>query len=251
MQIGALSDIKVLDLTRVLSGPFAAMWLGDLGADVIKIETPGVGDDARFTPVHVNGYSTFFAAMNRNKRSVTLNLKTPEGKAMFLEMVRQADVVMSNYRPGVMERLGLSYEELSKINDRIIYATVSGFGQKGVYSQRPAYDIVAQGMGGIMSLTGEEGGGRSLYDGEEVGTHLQFLLCGCAGGQFRSGQLCCLQGGDPVHDPLYGQGIGQVRHHGQCRRTRRYLYSDDCHHSGEYPGRKGVQIPNTSLGRTS
>lgn len=159
MQIGALSDIKVLDLTRVLSGPFAAMWLGDLGADVIKIETPGVGDDARFTPVHVNGYSTFFAAMNRNKRSVTLNLKAPEGKAMFLEMVKQADVVMSNYRPGVMERLGLSYEELSKINDRIIYATVSGFGQKGVYSQRPAYDIVAQGMGGIMSLTGEEGGG--------------------------------------------------------------------------------------------
>lgn len=169
MQIGALSDIKVLDLTRVLSGPFAAMWLGDLGADVIKIETPGTGDDARFTPVHVNGYSTFFTAMNRNKRSVTLNLKTPEGKAMFLEMVKQADVVMSNYRPGVMERLGLSYEELSKVNERIIYATVSGFGQKGKYAQRPAYDIVAQAMGGIMALTGEEGGrptrvGTSIAD---------------------------------------------------------------------------------------
>ena len=127
MQTGALSDVKILDLTRVLSGPYAAMWLGDLGADVIKIEMPVKGDDARFTPVHVNGASTFFAAMNRNKRSITLNLKEPEGKAIFLEMVKQADVVMSNYRPGVMERLGLGYEELSKINERIIFATVSGF----------------------------------------------------------------------------------------------------------------------------
>ena len=159
MQTGALSDVKILDLTRVLSGPYAAMWLGDLGADVIKIEMPVKGDDARFTPVHVNGASTFFAAMNRNKRSVTLNLKDPEGKAIFLEMVKQADVVMSNYRPGVMERLGLGYEELSKINDRIIFATVSGFGQKSKYALRPAYDCVAQGMGGIMSMTGVEGGG--------------------------------------------------------------------------------------------
>ena len=155
---GALSDIRILDLTRVLSGPFAAMWLGDLGADVIKIETPVKGDDARFTPIHVNGKSTFFAAINRNKRSVTLNLKSPEGKEMFLEMVKQADVVLSNFRPGVMERLGLGYDVLSEINDQIIYATISGFGQKGKYSQRPAYDIISQGMGGIMSTTGVENG---------------------------------------------------------------------------------------------
>ena len=161
MQTGALSDVKVLDLTRVLSGPYASMWLGDMGADVIKIEMPVKGDDARFTPVHVNGNSTFFAAMNRNKRSITLNLKDPEGKAISLEMVKQADVVMSNYRPGVMERLGLGYEELSKINERIIFATVSGFGQNSKYAQRPAYDCVAQGMGGIMSMTGVEGGGPS------------------------------------------------------------------------------------------
>lgn len=159
MDHGALSDVKILDLTRVLSGPYAAMWLGDLGADVIKIEMPIKGDDARFTPIHVNGYSTFFAAMNRNKRSVTLNLKSAEGREIFMEMVKQADVVMSNFRPGVMEKLGLGYEELSAINDRIIYATVSGFGQKGKYANRPAYDIVAQGMGGIMSTTGVEGGG--------------------------------------------------------------------------------------------
>jgi len=159
MQTGALSDVKILDLTRVLSGPYAAMWLGDLGADVIKIEMPVKGDDARFTPVHVNGASTFFAAMNRNKRSITLNLKAEEGKEIFLEMVKQADVVMSNYRPGVMERLGLGYDVLSEINPRIIFATVSGFGQKGKYAQRPAYDIVAQGMGGIMSMNGVAGGG--------------------------------------------------------------------------------------------
>ena len=169
MERGALSDIKVLDLTRVLSGPYAAMWLGDLGADVIKIEMPVKGDDARFTPIHVNGHSTFFAAMNRNKRSITLNLKEEEGKKIFLEMVRKADVVMSNYRPGVMERLGLGYEQLREINDQIIFATVSGFGQKGPYAQRAAYDIVAQGMGGIMSLNGVEGGeptrvGASISD---------------------------------------------------------------------------------------
>lgn len=166
---GALSDVKILDLTQVLAGPFAAMWLGDLGADIIKIEMPGKGDDARQTPIHVNGASTFFAALNRNKRSITLNLKSPEGKAIFMEMVKQADVVLSNFRPGVMERLGLGYKELSAVNERIIFATASGFGQKGKYSQRPAYDCVAQGMGGIMSLTGVEGGapnrvGTSIAD---------------------------------------------------------------------------------------
>ena len=169
MMHGALSDIKILDLTRVLSGPFATMWLGDLGAEVIKIETPVKGDDARFTPIHVNGNSTFFAAINRNKRSITLNLKAPEGKEMFLEMVKQADVVISNYRPGVMERLGLGYDVLSAVNEKIIYATISGFGQKGKYAMRPAYDIVAQGMGGIMSTTGVENGdpirvGASISD---------------------------------------------------------------------------------------
>jgi len=166
---GALKGVKILDLTRVLSGPYAAMWLGDLGADVIKIEMPVKGDDARHTPIHVNGNSTFFAAINRNKRSITLNLKTQEGKEIFLDMVKQADVVMSNYRPGVMERLGLGYEDLKKVNEGIIFATVSGFGQKGPYAQRPAYDIVAQGMGGIMALTGVEDGapnrvGASIAD---------------------------------------------------------------------------------------
>ncbi len=149
------------------------MWLGDLGADVIKIEMPQKGDDARMTPIHINGNSTFFAALNRNKRSVTLNLKSEEGKKIFLDLVKQSDVVLSNYRPGVMEKLGLGYEDLAKINDQIIYATVSGFGQKGVYANRPAYDIVAQGMGGIMSVTGVEGGAPN-----RVGTSIADITAG-------------------------------------------------------------------------
>ena len=173
MEQGALRDIRVLDLTRVLSGPYAAMWLGDLGADIIKIEMPGKGDDARMTPIHVNGESTFFAAMNRNKRSVTLNLKDPEGREILLEMAKKADVVLSNYRPGVMEKLGLGYDVFRAVNKRIIYATVSGFGQKGKYASRPAYDIIGQGMGGIMSITGTEGG-----EPNRVGTSIADITAG-------------------------------------------------------------------------
>lgn len=173
MEQGALRDIKILDLTRVLSGPFAAMWLGDLGADIVKIEMPVKGDDARHTPIHVNGNSTFFAAINRNKRSVTLNLKSPEGRQILLDMAKQADVILSNFRPGVMEKLGLGYEDLRAVNERIIFATVSGFGQKGEYASRPAYDIVAQGMGGIMSVTGVEGG-----DPNRVGASIADIVAG-------------------------------------------------------------------------
>lgn len=173
MEQGALRDIRVLDLSRVLSGPYAAMWLGDLGADIIKIEMPGKGDDARMTPIHVNGASTFFAAMNRNKRSITLNLKDPEGRAMLLEMAKKADVVLSNFRPGVMEKLGLGYDVFRAVNKRIIFATVSGFGQKGKYASRPAYDIIGQGMGGIMALTGTEGG-----EPNRVGTSIADISAG-------------------------------------------------------------------------
>lgn len=166
---GALSDVTVLDLTRVLCGPFATMWLGDMGANIIKVEPPGIGDDARQTPIHVNGESTFFAALNRNKKSITLNLKHPEGKRMFIRLVEQADVVVENYRPGVMERLELGYNDLKKTNAKLIYASACGFGTYGPYKDRPAYDVVAQGMGGIMALTGIEGGepirvGTSIAD---------------------------------------------------------------------------------------
>lgn len=160
----ALENLTVLDLTRVLAGPFCTMMLADMGADVIKIEMPGTGDDTRSYPPfreNKNGVreSLYFANINRNKRGVTLNLKTPEGKELFLRMVKSADVVIENYRPGVMDRLGLGYEELRQVNPRIIYAAVSGFGSYGPYHLRPGYDILAQAMGGMMAITGPAGGG--------------------------------------------------------------------------------------------
>jgi len=165
----ALEDLRILDLTRVLAGPFATMVLGDLGADVVKIEAPIKGDDARAYPPYVHGESVYFMSLNRNKRSMVLDLKSAAGKQVFLDLVGHADVVLENYRPGTMARLGLGYDTLRQINPRLIYAATSGFGQSGPYSQRAAYDAVIQAMGGIMSLTGPEGGqptrvGTSIAD---------------------------------------------------------------------------------------
>lgn len=165
----ALDNIKVLDLTRVLAGPYATMILGDLGADIIKIEMPGTGDDSRAFGPYVKDESAYFMSLNRNKRSITLNLKSEKGKETFLEMVKKADVVVENFRPGTMEKLGLGYDYLSQVNPKIIYAASSGFGHTGPYSQRAAYDSVVQAMGGIMSITGEKGGkpvrvGSSIAD---------------------------------------------------------------------------------------
>lgn len=154
---GALEGIVVLDLTRVVAGPAATMYLADLGADVIKLENPDGGDDLRFNPPFIGDFSIYFASYNRNKRSVTLNLKHPEGKKLFLALVREADVVIENYRPGVMDRLGLGYDVLHEVNPELIYAQISGFGSSGPYAQRPGYDIIAQAMGGIMKLNGLKG----------------------------------------------------------------------------------------------
>ena len=159
----ALEDVVVLDLTRVLAGPFSTMMLADMGADVIKIEVPGTGDDTRAYPpftqnVNDERESLYFANINRNKRGITLNLKSEEGKEVFLKLVEKADVVIENYRSGVMDRLGLGYEVLAERNPRIIYAAVSGFGCYGPYHTRPGYDILAQAMGGMMSITGARGG---------------------------------------------------------------------------------------------
>ncbi len=154
----ALEGLRILDLTRVLVGPYATMVLADLGADVIKLEMPVTGDDARAYPPHVNGESAYFMSLNRNKRSMTLNLKSAKGKEIFLDMIREVDVIVENFRPGTMERLGLGYEVLKKENPGLIYAAASGFGYNGPYSKRPAYDAVVQAMGGIMSITGQPGG---------------------------------------------------------------------------------------------
>jgi len=156
--LGALSDIKVLDLTRVLAGPYCTMVLADLGAEIIKVEQPIVGDDARAFGPYLEGESGYFMSINRNKESMTVNLKSPEGKEIIKAMVKEVDVVVENFRPGTMKKLGLDYEVLKEINPRIIYAASTGYGQSGPYSQRPAYDAVVQAMGGIMSITGQPGG---------------------------------------------------------------------------------------------
>lgn len=158
MSKGILEGLVVLDLTRVLAGPYCGMLLADMGADVIKIEVPGKGDDSRAFGPFLNGESAYYMNLNRNKRGVTLNLKSPEGKALFCEMVKKADVVIENYRPGTMEKLGLGYEELKEINPGLIYGCVSGFGHYGPYSKRAGYDIIGQAMGGLMSTTGWPGG---------------------------------------------------------------------------------------------
>ena len=160
----ALENLTVLDLTRVLAGPVCTMMLADMGANVIKIEVPNGGDDTRgyppFRAENLNGEreSLYFANINRNKKGITLNLKTPEAKEMFKELVKKADIVVENYRPGVMDKLGLGYDVLKEINPRIIYAAVSGFGCYGPSSQRPGYDILGQAMGGMLAITGPKGG---------------------------------------------------------------------------------------------
>lgn len=154
----ALEGVRVLDLSRVLAGPYCTMMLADYGADIIKIEPPGVGDDSRAFGPFLGQESAYFMSLNRNKRSTTLNLKREEECKVFKEMVKQADVVVENYRPGTMERFGLGYEALKQINPRLIYAACSGFGQTGPYRDKPAYDIIVQAMGGIMSITGAQNG---------------------------------------------------------------------------------------------
>ena len=164
----ALSNITVLDLTRVLAGPYCTMMLADYGANVIKIEVPGKGDDTSAMGPKKNDYSMYYAYVNRGKKGITLNLKEEEGKKMFIEMVKKADVVVENYRPGVMDKLGLGYDVLKEVNDQIIYAAVSGFGCYGPKYKRPGYDIIAQATSGLMSITGEAGG-QPLRVGNAMG----------------------------------------------------------------------------------
>lgn len=155
---GALEGIRVLDLSRVLCGPYATMFMGDMGADIIKIENPKGGDDTRLWGSKAGGESYYFASFNRSKRSITIDLKSEKGKNLFYEMVKHADVVIENYRPGVTKRLGIDYDVLKEINPGIVFASASGFGSEGPYASRPGYDIVAQAMGGLMSITGPKGG---------------------------------------------------------------------------------------------
>lgn len=169
MNASLLSGIRILDMSRVMSGPFCTSMLADLGAEVIKVELPSIGDEGRGFGPHRDGESTYFMMLNRNKKSVTIDLRTPEGAEMIKSLARQFDVLVENFRPGIMEKYGLSYAAIKAENPRIVYASISGFGQDSPLRDRPAFDLVIQAMSGIMSLTGPRGGpataiGESLAD---------------------------------------------------------------------------------------
>jgi crotonobetainyl-CoA:carnitine CoA-transferase CaiB-like acyl-CoA transferase len=152
-----LEGIRVLDLSRVIAGPYCAAMLADLGADVVKVERPGRGDDMRYLGTSKDGMSLGFATINRNKRAIAVDLQHPEGLKIIVELARRADVVLENFVPGVAERLGLGYASLSASNPAVVYASVSGFGQDGPYARRPGYNTIAMGMSGLMALTGQPG----------------------------------------------------------------------------------------------
>jgi len=174
---GALEGIRVIDLTRVLAGPYCTLLLGDMGAEIIKVEVPGHGDDSRKYPPFIGTESAYFMNLNRNKKSLTLNLKTTEGKNVFLDLVKHSDVLIENFRPGTMDDLGVGYDKLKAINPNLVYSSISGFGQSGPYRDLPGYDIIGQAMGGIMSVTGWPDSPPS-----RTGTAIADILAGlCAG----------------------------------------------------------------------
>jgi CoA:oxalate CoA-transferase len=165
-----LDDLFVVDLSRILSGPVCTMMMADMGAEVIKVEPPPLGDDSRqWGPPFVGGISTYFLSINRNKKSLGLNLKAEEGRRVLRKLIGRADVLIENFRPGVLDKLGFGYEAVAKLNPRTIYCSISGFGHTGPYRDRPGYDVIAQGESGMMDLTGYPDGppaklGASLAD---------------------------------------------------------------------------------------
>ena len=164
-----LEGIKVLDVSQIMAGPYCTMVLGDMGAEVVKVEKANGGDDSRQMGPYVNDESTCFAQINRNKKSISLNLKNESGREIFYRLAREADVVVENYRPGVTRSLGIDYESLKKLNPGLIYCSISGYGQTGPYHRKGGFDLVAQGLSGLMSMTGEPGRrplktGVAVYD---------------------------------------------------------------------------------------
>jgi crotonobetainyl-CoA:carnitine CoA-transferase CaiB-like acyl-CoA transferase len=168
-----LAGIRVLDLTRVLAGPFCSMMLGDMGAEVIKVEEPGKGDDTRSWPPFSGGEATYFMSVNRNKKSLTLNLKAPEGQEILRSLIKKGDVLLENFRPGTMDKLGFGYAALAQLNPRLVYCSISGFGESGPEAGRAGYDLVVQAESGLMDITG-------FPDGPPVksGTSIADLVAG-------------------------------------------------------------------------
>lgn len=154
-----LKGIRVLDLTRIIAGPYCAMVLGDLGAEIIKVEQPKIGDESRaWGPPWLKEMSAYFISINRNKKSLTLNLKHPQGIEIFKSLVKTADVLLENFRPGTMEEMGLGYEALQRMNPRLIYCDMTGYGTEGPYRDKPGVDVIVSAIGGLMSITGQPAG---------------------------------------------------------------------------------------------
>jgi len=191
MPFQPLSGIRVLDLSRLLPGPYCTMLLADMGAEVIKIETPRVGDYARFLPPEV-GLSGLFAAVNRNKKSVALNYRNPRGKEIFLRLAREADVVLEGFRPGVVDRMGIGYEAVRGVNPRIIYCSLSGYGQSGPYRDRAGHDPNYLSVGGLLGLNGAAGG-PPILPGVQIadlagGMLAAIAILGALAGRERTGE---------------------------------------------------------------
>ncbi len=191
-----LSGIRVLDLSRIMSGPYCTAMLADLGAEVIKIEIPDVGDESRSFGPYTNGESSYFMLLNRNKKSVTVNMKSVEGRNLINALVPKCDVLVENFRPGVMSRLNLDEPSVRKINSKIIYSSISGFGQDSPFRDWPAFDLVIQAMSGLMSLTGPKGGpataiGESMAD-VSTGIFAAFGIVAALFDRERSGQGCLI-----------------------------------------------------------
>jgi len=171
---GALENVKILDLSRVLAGPYCTMILGDLGAEVIKVEAPGGSDETRkWGPPFQNDVSAYYLCANRNKKSITLDLKSSEGNAAIKELVRESDVIINNFKAGTMQRLGLDYDTLAEINPGVVYCSITGFGETGPYKDMPGYDFIIQAMSGLMSITGDSESGP-----QKVGVAITDILTG-------------------------------------------------------------------------
>jgi crotonobetainyl-CoA:carnitine CoA-transferase CaiB-like acyl-CoA transferase len=231
-EFGPLKGLKVIDLSHIMAGPACSMLLADMGADVIKVEKiPGGDDSRRMVPPTVEGESAAFLIMNRNKRGIALDLKTEAGRAVLFRLLRDADVLIENYRRGTMEKMGFGYEVLRASNPKLIYCSISGFGRTGPYVDRGGFDLVAQGMTGLMSITGERTGGPPMKAGAPV-TDITAGILACVGILAALHSRASTGQGQMVDTSLFEAGI-----------THTYWHSAICFATGQPPGPMGTAHP--------
>jgi crotonobetainyl-CoA:carnitine CoA-transferase CaiB-like acyl-CoA transferase len=231
-EFGPLNGLKVIDLSHIMAGPACSMLLADMGANVIKVEKIPGGDDARrMVPPTVAGESAAFLIMNRNKRGVALNLKSGAGRSVLARLLKDADVLIENYRRGTMEKMGFGYQALHELNPKLIYCSISGFGRTGPYADRGGFDLVAQGMTGLMSITGEHAGGPPMKAGAPL-TDITAGILACAGVLAALHSRASTGRGQMVDTSLFEAGI-----------THTYWHSAICFATGHSPGPMGTAHP--------